>query len=64
MDIQNLVNKKVTIFFASEGQRFKYEGILKSVDSAMLIIDDIKDGIVALPIQSCQIKAGDLNDRS
>lgn len=61
MDIQNFIGKKVIVFFASEGQRFRYEGKLLSVDSTILIIDDVKEGAIALPVQSCQIKAGEID---
>ena len=59
-DIKVLIGKHVVVIYAAEGQRFKYEGKVLGIDSAQIILDDIKEGVVVLPLQSCQIKAGEI----
>lgn len=61
-DIRFLIGKRVIVIYApGDGARFKYEGKCLNIDSTQIILDDIKEGVVVLPLQSCQIKAGEID---
>lgn len=60
-DVKILIGKHVIVIYAAEGARFKYEGKVLNIDSVQIILDDIKEGVVVLPLQSCQIKAGEID---
>lgn len=61
MDVQIFVGRKVIIYFASDGAKFRYEGKLLHIDYSTVIINDLKEGAVILPFQACQIKAGEID---
>lgn len=52
-----LVGKRVLIFFTDDAARiFKYEGKILSINDSIVVLEDIKEGTVILPIEKCRMR--------
>jgi len=51
-----MIGKEVIVFHQC---KYKYEGILLDVTATMIVLKDIKEGTIALPISECKMRLKD-----